>query len=512
MNDHPHHPPLPRLIHNSDGDSTTLMTYSPPITPAECCRDIDEIAGTAVEVFTNSLGRGDDTFSHRTNFGDVYGEGITEWPKDDRLKYVEGMALNTRALLDAGIDINELLAEHAHAHGMQFWPALRMNDIHEDDGSRWDAFRSNFKRQHPELLIGSPYPKRGGGYPAEDFTWAFDYAHQAVRDRKAGLVLETCERYNIDGFELDFQRGPWFFKDGHESDGAPLLTDMLRQIRQGTRRIAEQKGKPFTLMVRVPPTVQMCLAIGLDVPTWIKEELADLIVLMHGGYLDMSADVRGFVEMARGKQCGIGAGLEHIAKGYGHAGADMLHAAALSYWQQGASALYLFNYDCHRQQFGELPYSPEEVQVLHEIHDPSLIARRNKRYTVPLDMELRTPSAGGAFPLPVELSRSGDSESFTIHVGDDVESARRDDAIDRMWLRITCAGRQADAPPINVSLNRQSLGADPMHRGPSCATIAYPNVPVAMHDNQITITLTQTPTQPLRIEGIELMITYRPRT
>ena len=32
---------------------------------------------------------------------------------------------------------------------MQFWPALRMNDIHEDDTERFGAFRSTFKKEHP---------------------------------------------------------------------------------------------------------------------------------------------------------------------------------------------------------------------------------------------------------------------------------------------------------------------------------------------------------------------------
>ena len=83
---------LPRLIYNSDGDSTTFITFPPPITPEQACRDVDEVADTAVDVFSNSMGRGDETFSHRTAFGNVYGADVTEWPEGEGLEWVKWMA------------------------------------------------------------------------------------------------------------------------------------------------------------------------------------------------------------------------------------------------------------------------------------------------------------------------------------------------------------------------------------------------------------------------------------
>ena len=286
---------VPRLIYNSDGDSTTFITFPPPMTPEQACRDVDEVADTAVEVFTNSMGRGDETFSHRSEFAEVYGSNVTEWPEGEGLEWVKWMADSTKALLDQGIDIVELLAARAHERGLQFWPALRMNDIHEDDTERFGAFRSTFKKEHPELLIGSPYPTVAGyGYDQDDFTWAFDFARPEVRERKLGLILETCERYDIDGFEMDFQRGRWFFKQGQEASGMPLMTDFMRKVRAETAEIMRRKGRPFTLMLRVPSTREGCRRIGLDVPTWIREELADLFIPMDGGYLNMGSEIAAF--------------------------------------------------------------------------------------------------------------------------------------------------------------------------------------------------------------------------
>ncbi len=500
---------LPRLIYNSDGDSTTFIAYPPPMTPEQACRDVDEVADTAVEAFTNSMGRGDETLSHRSEFAEVYGSNVTQWPEGEGLEWVRWMADSTGALLDQGVDIVELLASRAHERGMQFWPALRMNDIHEDDTERFGAFRSTFKKEHPELLIGSPYPTVAGyGYAQDDFTWAYDFARPEVRERKLGLILETCERYDVDGFEMDFQRGRWFFKQGQEASGMPLMTDLMRKVRTGIAAIMDRKGRPFTLLLRVPATREGCRRIGLDVPTWIREELADLIIPMNGGYLEMGAEIAAFTEIAEGTSCRIGGGLERLAKGYGYAGNDMLYAAASSFWHQGASSIYLFNYDCHRLRQGNESYTPDEVQLLREIQDPNLIARKNKRYTVDVDMRLRTPEQGGELPLPCELDAARRSRTFTLQVGDDIESARRDRALADTWLRVTCAGSVPDGT-ASVSLNGERL--DGIHRLglPATTTLTCRDLPVMQGENRIEVSLDRLEGGDcLRIEGIELVIAY----
>jgi hypothetical protein len=261
-------------------------------------------------------------------------------------------------------------------------------------------------------------------------------------------------------------------------------------------------------MLRVPATREGCRRIGLDVPTWIREELADLIIPMNGGYLEMGAEIAAFTEIAAGTSCRIGGGLERLAKGYGYAGNDMLYAAASSFWHQGASSIYLFNYDCHRLRNGNEPYTPDEVQLLREIQDPSLIARKNKRYTVDVDMLLRTPEQGGELPLPRELDAAGQSRSFTLHVGDDIESARRDRALADTWLRVTCAGSVPDGT-ASVSLNGRALDGGRRLELPATTTLTWRDIPVVRGQNRIDVTLDRLDAQDrLRIEGIELVIAY----
>ena len=48
------------------------------------------------------------------------------------------------------------------------------------------------------------------------------------------LIVETLDRYDIDGLELDFMREPYLFSAGKEAEGAPILTAWIREVRKLT--------------------------------------------------------------------------------------------------------------------------------------------------------------------------------------------------------------------------------------------------------------------------------------
>ncbi len=375
--------PFPRLIFNCDGDSTTLSHFTPPITPKQFCRAVDELENTRVDTFIYCMNRGDDTFSHRTKIGEIYGEHVSEWrvpaqyrrdPQADQWQKVvdvlKRIADNTRSLLDAGHDPMEILAARTHELGLAFWAGLRMNDIHEDDTRRFFPLRSTFKQTHPELLIGSPYPNPDEGYAQDNFTWAFDFARKEVCERKLAIIEEACLNYDLDGFELDFQRGPWYFKTGMEQAGMPLMTDFLRSVRNTTARIAREKKKNFILAVRVPPSFTGAERKGLDVRAWIKENLADLVIPMDAGYMDLSVDIREYTEAVKGTSCKIAGGIEPYTKDSGRANSQIFRAVASALYRQGCHALYLFNFDCHRSKGRENPYTDWELDLLRTLDNP----------------------------------------------------------------------------------------------------------------------------------------------
>ena len=510
----------PRLLFNSDGDSCTYSFFEPPMTPKQLCRGVDELEDTDVDVFIYNLNRGGDTFSHRTAVGEIYGDSVTTWDVLDRwqshpraayfkecVARRKNVADNTRAILDAGLDPVDILAARSHELGMAFWASLRMNDIHEDDSRRTFAHRSRFKKDHPELLIGSPYPDPERGYPFDNFTWAFDYARQEVRDHELAIILEACQKYDLDGFELDFQRAEWCFKPGEEAPGMPLMTDFVRAVRRGIRAIERSRGRTITVGIRVPPTFDLARRKGFDPETWIREELADLFIPMPAGYLDMGVDIRPYIDAARDTSCRIAAGHEPMAAGYGTASLPVRRAAAMAGYWQGADSIYLFNYDCHRLSGGNGagPYRADEMQGFREIGDAETIARKDKRYLVARDIKGRLRGAGGSTQLPAALDETCTEASFHFLIGDDLGAAKRDGVLEGVRLRLTVNDHDAPEHWLSVTVNGQPLRRKYRYCLKS-NRITYSNVPVRQGHNELMVSLGGAKG---RIDGIEIMIDYR---
>ena len=52
-----------------------------------------------------------------------------------------------------------------------------------------------------------------------------------------------------------------------------------------------ERGKPLLLTIIVPDSLTFCKAVGLDVETWIKEDLIDMAAIgWHSGYFQSWAD------------------------------------------------------------------------------------------------------------------------------------------------------------------------------------------------------------------------------
>ena len=507
------------MIFNSDGD-IHFQCHQPWINSDRFLRGINELEGTQVDVYSYSICVGGDTYRHASRVAPILGEDLVdlEGINDFFRLNVE----NTRMLLRTGNDPLVLLPRRAHELGMQFWASLRMNDIH-DDFPECAAYHGSFKKAHPELLIGSPYPEpRDMGNWESDFSWALDYAKQEVRSRQLAVIEEALTNYDLDGFELDFLRGPYYFKTDERQLGMPLMTDFIRQVRAMVDEISKRKAHHLTLAARVDRTLEECAAKGLDIRTWIREELVDLFIPMWSGRLDMESGVGGFVEAARGTACQIAGGLETSAYGYGHlpdydsgpwrnATVEMMRAAAMGYYQQGASTVYLFNYDCKRFRGVDKPYTSEEMQALKEIGDPELIARKNKRYVVSIDHLTRFSGQPEStrMQLPALLAGVGDERRFTFNIGDDLASAKRDGVLEAVRLRLTIDGYRAPGDVVGVRLNGERLETDFSSWRPQA--LVYSGIPVQQGMNELHISLAkrrESEHTPLQINGIELLINY----
>ena len=75
------------------------------------------------------------------------------------------------------------------------------------------------------------------------------------------------------------------------------LTDLMQAIRQQTDQIAEERGRPFHVAVRVATTFEACRRIGYDVETWVRDGLCDVVISGGNSGTDPGAEVEQFVEL-----------------------------------------------------------------------------------------------------------------------------------------------------------------------------------------------------------------------
>ena len=510
-----------RLYLNSDGGSGALYANGPPITPDQVCRVVNELEGTQVDVFIQCASYGTYVL-YDTKVGEVYGRGMAEFENPNFRR----LAHNVLGLLERGTDPLEIWAARTRELGMEFWASLRMNDIHKDWVERWPSKRGRWERERPHVAIGKDVPDRYVSVYGRNFSYAFDYARQEVRDLKFGLVEEICRDYDVDGIELDFLSHPMYFKKGREEAGVPIMTGFVRRMRNRLEEIGRQKGRRLTLMVRVLPTLGLNREIGFDVMTWIREELVDMVAPATRGYLDMTPDLSSFVEAARGTRVQVVGGIsdlyvtDYTGSKTGRASPEMMRAAAQSFWGQGVSGLHLFNFDTHTsgiQRHSAVDslidtsrhplLSPEERQMLMEIGDPELISRKDKHYFITRDMAARTPEEGGEMQLPVDLTE-GQEENFRLFVGDDVEAARRDGVLESLSLVVGLSGYSRWDDDLRMELNGRGLRG-----GMGSRELRFVNAPVRQGLNEMTIRLGRRggsrPLEPVRVQGVEVFIDYR---
>ena len=511
-----------RLLLNSDGGDGALMAIKPPITPDQLCRVVNEVEGTHVDVFIQCVQWSDEQMLYPTRVAEVYAKPISEDHERDFEKYpgIRRWARNVDSLLDAGQDPLEIWSRRSHEAGMQFWPSLRMNDIHKDWSERWPSLRSQWERDNPQVRLGPAVPDRylhqanRSPQPSHGYSWAMDYALEEVRARKLAIIAEVCAEYDVDGFEMDFLSHPYFFKKGEEAQGLPLMNDFVRQVRARLDETGQAKGRKLTLLARVLPSLELNREIGLDVATWIREGWVDRVAPATRGYLDISADLTPFVELARDTAVEVSGGLSDLyVRDYtgaktGRASIEMLRAAAAAAWQSGVTSLHLFNYDCHATGKGKpgVLFSPEEIQALREIGDPSLIARKDKHYYVTREMGGLTPEAGGEMQLPTEMVR-GDTRELRFLVGDDVAAAREEGALESSSLLVSLEGYDRWDDDLRVRLNGRGLRGR-FERG----ALRFEGVTPEQGKNLLSLKLRNRPASrqaPVRVQGVELFIDYR---
>lgn len=324
--------------------------------------------------------------------------------KDAKNAHFRLWATNARSLWERGIDPYQVWIKRCREKGISPWLSPRMNDSHNADVK--DPWRSTrFWREHDELHCEP-------GYRGRDWLrTTFNFAKQPVQDYTFALVKEQLDRYDIDGYELDFMRFVEHFPRGTGMKNAHHLDRFVKRVKNYVSRKAEERGHPILLGVRVATTPKVALWLGCDVGKWVREGWVDWVCASTGwetpDYNMPVAEWRAsFGE--RADKVVLLAGTDHGVNSWVPWGCpiqsmrwdmEMRHYAGFAdvQWGNGVDGLYLFN----------IPYLDRELAEVARLGlFPEKLVLQRRTYPVSYRSETY-----GAMPNDVQLPVRTDKEN-----------------------------------------------------------------------------------------------------
>lgn len=350
--------------------------------------------------------------------GDVHGR---KYESAESYTFTE----NIRLMLERGEDPQECVIERGHELGMHVYASIRMNDNHFDGAQVGDLATlhhtelTDLRQSHPEWLLGDK--------TSEWFALSWNLAIPEVRQHRLAHVTELCRRYDWDGVELDWQRHAFHLPEDEAYRLRYLLTDLQRAIRQMTCSIAAERGRPFHVAVRVAGTLEQCANIGYDLPTWIDDELMDIVIPAGGAATDPSLDVPSFVSLCEHRNIAVYPGFDGSLPDPYVGPEDVslkdrmrTRAIASRYHKSGADGIYVFNWHANGVTRRELL---NQVGSLESLSGTSKIYAATHRFIQkdgPWRGAYRIDRTLGEVPVSLQTTLTHDGPTIQLDIVDDV--------------------------------------------------------------------------------------------
>lgn len=408
----------PRLIHYHDSRHLSFYRFDPPMSLYRLRQPVDELIGTPVDTLSYGLGMGQ-TFLYDSHVGTKFGENAVE--HNSGLVWWRA-AENFKLALEAGYDPLKVVVDRAHEKGIQVLGSLRINDGGSPEiGSNYSVGR--LKYENPEVMIGEEDPD------SPHVATCLDFARQDVREERLAVIEEVCDRYGADGIEID-QYVRAFFKPSEVRQNTPLLTEFMRSVRETLDRIGAKRGERLCVAVRVNPSEESNLAVGMDVRTWLSEKLVDIVVpFPTSSLLDTNPIMGSYVDAAHEADAWvyppIGQVFPYDDRNH-EVTIEMYRAAAANFSREGADGLYLTDLPW--------PRTDREYNVLREMADPDVYVRKSKHYLLaPTDARVTPDSPVRHLPVTLE---DGVAARAPVYVGDALEAAIEDGELEKVTLGI----------------------------------------------------------------------------
>ncbi|MEZ5199634.1 MAG: glycosyl hydrolase family 18 protein [Bacteroidales bacterium] len=461
-----------RLIHNNDGSDAlgNHWFHNRLLTVDDVNAYVDMVSNSQVTTFM--MCPGSDFFYYRSEFGRSFGDDLngqldcgTDTATTIRFRNFYRNLLN---LEKEGTDVIAASLKRAKENGMETFITYRMNDLHfNDTATHCPIVYTDFWFSHPEYWTNDSTP----GWNASR---ALDFAHKEVRDRKLGIISEQLDKYDmIDGLDLDFMRFIVYFKKNETQKNAPLMTQLVKDVRAKVDELSATRGKKILLSVRVPPTVEDCLKKGLDIKEWIRLGLVDFVSIGVHWRGDPSLPVDKFIKDMAPADIPVYASIDdggyNQREPYSH---GMLRGMASHILAQKADGIYLFNQyygDFNTKYNGQLHLEEGGQvcrvimpQLLQDLGSLKTLENRNKIYCLSdgtEEYEIRQVS-----PLPLTVANNSPSEA-KIFIGDDPQKTLPEEVIlffrlsNASDFEVTINGIKLETPkPEYVSLYDRARG------------------------------------------------------
>jgi hypothetical protein len=365
-----------RIIYNSDGGNI-FIDKGPPMMPTDVNSYVDEVAGTGVTTFFICPNYGM-VMMHPSQITEMLGDRLGQEQRTRIAELAqankgttERAVVNLRSLVDAGHDPIGLVVDRAREKDLEVFITFRLNEIHDVEQPE-SLLVSSFWREHPEWRVGIL------GEPVSDLvqeflgpntspivgTWfpgALNFAVPEVRTLRLAELRECCERYDIDGLDLDFQRFPVYFPTDKGPEHLQTMTAWMREVREMTSEVGGRRGRPLLLSARVPARHEQCLAIGLDPVTWACDGLVDFLIISHFLRNDFPLPLAEYRDLVPDVPLYGSIEVEQTAEAY--------RPLARRLWQDGADGIMLFNFFTWREGGREPPFD-----ILPELAEPAGIS------------------------------------------------------------------------------------------------------------------------------------------
>jgi len=408
-----------RLIYNNDGNDLRPGKLS---TPAEFLQQrIEPALGTQVDsIFYCS--HVTTMYAHDTDVAerfDDHADAIQAAGKPVNPE-IGKFRDNMRMLRAAGKDCLEVVVERCHEAGVEVFWTHRMNDIHDSFETDW--LFSDWKRDHPEYLMGTPDDMKRYKITHPRYMWStLDFDNPEVLDYLYRIIEEVCRRYDVDGIELDYFRHPLFFRPNLEYKSATpaqveIMTGFQRRIREMAYREGSRRGRP----------------------------------ILGSGYQPLSMPSGDLVELGHAHDVPVYPNISASGMQQWGGRIEAWRAAASNVWQARADGINLFNW---------FPGALND-SIFMTLGDPQTIAGLDKVFgidNVKEDFGCLEQGVVQSQILPVKLDSAGKPRQVNLPIGDDIAAAADD--LKGASLRVQFVSRAPD-DKVELVLNGEKVAPE----------------------------------------------------